>query len=698
MFLKRYRTEDLRNVALIAHGGAGKTSLAEAILYDAGAIDRLGRVDDGTSTMDYDPDEIRRKISISTSVAPLEWKGVKINLIDTPGYADFVGEVKSGLRVADSALVAVCAVSGVEVGTENVWRFADERGLARAIVVTKLDRENADFFKTVDAVRGAFGNRCVPVQIPIGSQDSFRGIVDLITMRAIVYKDGAGTKYEETDIPADLSGRARELRDALVEIAAEGDDELIEKYLEGSELTQEEILKGFRTGVVQGKVYPILCASALRNIGVQPLIDAIVSLLPSPAEAGVVEGKTPGSDEKAVRAPEDGAPLAALVFKTTADPFVGKISMFRVYSGLVRSDSQVYNVTRDSQERIGQVFFMRGKQQEPAGEVGAGDIAAVAKLSVTATGDTFTDKANPIVLPGIAFPKPTLAMAMKPKSKGDEEKISSGLARLAEEDPTVVVRRDVETSETIVEGMGEVHIEVIAEKLKRKFGTDVVLETPKVPYRETIRGTAKVEGKHKKQTGGRGQYGHVFLELEPLPPGGEFEFVDKIFGGAVPRQYIPAVEKGVRESLQEGVLAGYPVVDVKVTLYDGSYHPVDSSEMAFKIAASMAFKKGVMDARPVLLEPIMNVQVVVPENQMGDVMGDLNKRRGRIMGMEPHGKQQIIKAQVPMAEMFKYAIDLRSITGGRGSYSMEFSHYEEVPAQISQQIIEKTRKEKEQQG
>ncbi|MGE5588509.1 MAG: elongation factor G [Clostridia bacterium] len=698
MFLKRYRTEDLRNVALIAHGGAGKTSLAEAILYDAGAIDRLGRVDDGTSTMDYDPDEIRRKISISTSVAPLEWKGVKVNLIDTPGYADFVGEVKSGLRVADSAIVAVCAVSGVEVGTENVWKFADERGLPRAIVVTKLDRENADFFKTVDAVRGAFGNRCVPVQIPIGSQDSFRGVVDLIRMKAIVYKDGAGANYEETDIPADLAGQARELRDALVEIAAESDDELIEKYLEGNELTQEEIVKGFRAGVVQGKVYPILCASALRNIGVQPVIDAIVSLLPSPVEAGAVEGKAPGSDEKAVRAPEDGAPLAALVFKTTADPFVGKISMFRVYSGLLRSDSQVYNITKDAQERIGQVFFMKGKQQEPAGEVGAGDIAAVAKLSVTATGDTFTDKANPIVLPGIDFPKPTLAMAMKPKSKGDEEKIGSGLARLAEEDPTVVVRRDVETSETIVEGMGEVHIEVIAEKLKRKFGTDVVLETPKVPYRETIRGTAKVEGKHKKQTGGRGQYGHVFLELEPLPPGGEFEFVDKIFGGAVPRQYIPAVEKGVRESLQEGVLAGYPVVDVKVTLYDGSYHPVDSSEMAFKIAASMAFKKGVMEAHPVLLEPIMNVQVVVPENQMGDVMGDLNKRRGRIMGMEPHGKYQVIKAQAPMAEMFKYAIDLRSITGGRGSYSMEFSHYEEVPAQISQQIIEKAKKEKEQQG
>jgi len=696
--LKRYRTEDLRNVALIAHGGAGKTSLAEAILYDAGAIDRLGRVDEGTSTMDYDADEIKRKISISTSVAPFEWKGVKVNLIDTPGYADFVGEVKSGLRVADSALVVVCAVSGVEVGTENVWKFADERELPRAIVVTKLDRENADFFKTVDAVRSTFGNRCVPVQIPIGSQDGFRGVVDLIRMKAIVYEDGAGAKFKEADVPGDLVGRAQELRDALVEIAAESDDELIEKYLEGNELTQEEIVKGLRAGIIQGKAYPILCASALRNIGVQPLIDAIVSLLPSPVDAGAVEGTVPGSEEKTERAPEDGAPLAALVFKTTADPFVGKISMFRVYSGTLRSDSQVYNITRDAQERIGQVFFMKGKQQEPAGEVGAGDIAAVAKLSVTATGDTFTDKANPVVLPGIEFPRPTLAMAMKPKSKGDEEKISSGLARLSEEDPTVVVRRDVETSETIVEGMGEVHIEVIADKLKRKFGTDVVLETPKVPYRETIRGTTKVEGKHKKQTGGRGQYGHVFLELEPLAPGGGFEFVDKIFGGAVPRQYIPAVEKGVREALQEGVLAGYPVVDVKVTLYDGSYHPVDSSEMAFKIAASMAFKKGAMEAHPVLLEPIMNVQVVVPENQMGDVMGDLNKRRGRIMGMEPHGKYQVIKAQVPMAEMFKYAIDLRSITGGRGSYSMEFSHYEEVPAQISQQIIEKAKKEKEQQA
>ncbi|MFZ5925691.1 MAG: elongation factor G [Bacillota bacterium] len=696
--MKKHRTEDLRNVALIAHGGAGKTSLAEAILYDARAIDRLGKVDEGTSTLDYDPDEVKRRITISTSIGPCEWAGAKINLIDTPGYADFVGEVKSGLRVADSALVAVCAVSGVEVGTENVWKFADERDLPRAVVITKLDRENADFFKAVDAVRGTFGNACVPAQIPIGSQDSFRGVVDLIKMKAIICNEGAGTKPEEQDIPQDLLGRAQEYHDMLVELAAENDDELIEKYLEGEELTEDEIRRGLRAGVVKGKAYPILCVSALKNIGVQPLMDAIVSLLPSPVDAGAVEGTVPGSGEKATRAPEETAPLSALVFKTTADPFVGKISLFRVYSGALRSDSQVYNVTRDYQERIGQVFFLRGKQQEPAGEVGAGDIAAVAKLSVTATGDTFADKANPIVLPGIEFPRPTLAMAMKPKAKGDEEKISGGLARLVEEDPTVTVRRDAETSETIVEGMGEVHIEVIADKLKRKFGAEVVLDTPKVPYRETIRGTTKVEGKHKKQTGGRGQYGHVFLELEPLPPGGDFEFVDKIFGGAVPRQYIPAVEKGVREALQEGVLAGYPMVDLRVTLYDGSYHPVDSSEMAFKIAASMALKKGALEARPVLLEPIMNVQVVVPENQMGDVMGDLNKRRGRIMGMEPHGRYQIIKAQVPMAEMFKYAIDLRSITGGRGSYSMEFSHYEEVPAQISQQIIEKAKKEREQQG
>jgi len=694
--LKRYRTEDIRNVALIAHSGAGKTSLGDAMLFDARAIERLGRVDEGASTLDYDPDEIRRKITISTAVAQCEWQNTKINIVDTPGYADFVGEVKSGLRVVESAIVAVCATAGVEVGTENVWKFADETSLPRMIAVTKIDRENADFYKTVDAIRNTFGTKCIPIQIPIGTQDSFRGIVDLVTMKAVVYTDGSGAKFEEQDIPDNLKEAAEKYHNELVEASVENDDELIEKYLEGEELTDEEIKQGLRKGVIEGKTYPIVCVSALKNIAVQPMLSAIVSYLPSPVDRGKIECKTPGSDEAIERLPKDDQPLSALVFKTTADPFVGKISLFRVFSGTIRSDTQVYNTNKDATERVGQLFFMKGKQQEPVDLVSAGDIAAVAKLGVTASGDTLCDKANPIVLPGIDFPKPTLAMAMKPKTKGDEDKISAGLARLTEEDPTIIVRRDAETAETIVEGMGEVHLEVTADRLKRKFGAEVVLDTPRIPYRETVRGTAKVEGKHKKQTGGRGQYGHVFLEISPLPAGSDFEFEDKIFGGAVPRQYIPAVEKGVRETLSDGVLAGYPLVDLKVTLYDGSYHPVDSSEMAFKIAASMALKKGVMEASPVLLEPIMNVEVTVPEYQMGDVMGDLNKRRGRIMGMEPQNGNQIIKAQAPMAEMFRYAIDLRSITAGRGSFTMEFSHYEEVPQAISQQVIEKLKQEQEQ--
>lgn len=659
--MKRYRTEDIRNVALVAHSGAGKTSLGDAVLFNAKAIDRMGRVDEGTSTLDYEPDEIKRKITISTTVAHCEWQNTKINLVDTPGYADFIGDVKSGLRVVESAIVAVCATAGVEVGTENVWQFADERALPRMVVITKLDRENADFYKTIDAVRNTFGTKCAVIQLPIGSQDSFRGVVDLISMKAYVYDGSSSGKFQEQDIPDDLKETAENYRSELIEAAVESDDELIEKYLEGEELSEEEIRKGLRQGVAEGSVYPIICVSALKNVGIKQMLDTIVAYLPSPADIDRIEGKAPGSDETKELAPKDDAPLSALVFKTTADPFVGKISLFRVYSGTMRSDGQVYNSNEDTTERVGQLFFMKGKQQEPVDQVSAGDIGAVAKLGVTGTGDTLCDKSNPVVLPGINFPKPTLAMAMKPKAKGDEDKIGSGLARLTEEDPTIVVHRDAETAETIVEGLGEVHLEVTAERLKRKFGAEVVLDTPRIPYRETIRGTAKAEGKHKKQTGGRGQYGHVFLEISPLPPGGDFEFEDKIFGGAVPKQYIPAVEKGVRETLVEGVLAGYPLVDLKVTLYDGSYHPVDSSEMAFKIASSMALKKGVMDASPVLLEPIMDVEVTVPEYQMGDVMGDLNKRRGRILGMEPQGNKQVIKAQVPMAEMFKYAIDRKSV-------------------------------------
>ncbi|HHV62594.1 MAG TPA: elongation factor G [Firmicutes bacterium] len=690
----KYKTEQLRNVALVAHGGAGKTSLAEAILYNSGAVERLGKVDDGTATTDYDPEEIKRKISINTAIAPCEWSGNKINIIDTPGFADFVGEVKSGLRVADAAVVVFCAVSGVEVGSENVWSFADERGLPRIAFINKMDRENADFYKVVDAIRSQFGQHVVPVQIPIGSQESFEGVVDLISMKAIL-PDAGGRKIKTADIPADLQDRAKSYRDMMLEVAAENDDELIEKYLDGQELTEDEIRRGLAKGVKAGKAVPIFCGSSLRNIGIQPLMDALVSYLPFPGELGGVEGVNPVSKQRETRELKAGQPFSAFVFKTMADPYVGKLTFFKVYSGTINSDSQAYNANKDRQERIGQIFFMRGKQQEPTQEVIAGDIAAVAKLQETSTGETLCDKEHPIIFDGIAFPEPALSMAVEPKSKGDEDKISAGLARLAEEDPTFKVKKDAETGQTIISGMGEQHLEVIADRLKRKFGVEVTLDTPRVPYRETIRGSVKVEGKHKKQTGGRGQYGHVWLELEPLPPGGDFEFVDKIFGGAVPRQYIPAVEKGVREALAEGVLAGYPLVDLRVTLYDGSYHPVDSSEMAFKIAASMALKKGAMDAKPVLLEPIMNVEVVVPEAYMGDIMGDLNKRRGKILGMEPSGKNQVIKALVPMAEMFKYAIDLRSITGGRGHYSMSFDHYEEVPAQISQQIIEAAARERE---
>ncbi|NPV53340.1 MAG: elongation factor G [Firmicutes bacterium] len=690
----KYKTEQLRNVALVAHGGAGKTSLAEAILYDAGAIDRLGKVDEGTATTDYDPEEIKRKISINTAIAPCEWAGSKINIIDTPGFADFVGEVKSGLRVADAAVMVFCAVSGVEVGSENVWGFADERGLPRIAFINKMDRENADFYKVVDALRGQFGQHVVPVQVPIGSQDSFAGVVDLVSMKAIL-PDAGGRKTRTADIPADLQERAKTYRDMMLEVAAENDDELIEKYLDGQELTEDEIRRGLAEGVKAGKAIPIFCGSSLKNIGIQPLMDALVNYLPFPGEMGGAEGVNPASKQNETRELKADQPFSAFVFKTMADPYVGKLTFFKVYSGMLHSDSQVYNANKDKQERVGQVFFMRGKQQEATQEVIAGDVAAVAKLQETSTGETLCDKEHPIIFNGIAFPEPALSMAVEPKSKGDEDKIGAGLARLAEEDPTFKVKKDVETGQTIISGMGEQHLEVIADRLKRKFGVDVTLDTPRVPYRETIRGTVKVEGKHKKQTGGRGQYGHVWLELEPLPPGGSFEFVDKIFGGAVPRQYIPAVEKGVREALVEGVLAGYPLVDIKVTLYDGSYHPVDSSEMAFKIAASMALKKGAMDAKPVLLEPIMNVEVVIPEAYMGDIMGDLNKRRGKILGMEPSGKNQVIKALVPMAEMFKYAIDLRSITGGRGHYSMNFDHYEEVPAQISQQIIEAAAKERE---
>ena len=683
--MKNYGAEFLRNVALMAHGGAGKTSLAEAMLFASKATSRLGRVDDGTSIMDYDPEEVRRQISINTSLAPIEWKNHKVNILDTPGYFDFAGDVVAAARVADSALIVVCASSGVEVGTEKAWDYADAEQLPRTVFINKMDRENANFDRVVEQLRDFFGPQVVPVQLPIGSAETFSGIVDLTKMKAF---DKTG---KAMDIPADMQDAVEAARDALMEAVSVTDDELMMKYLEGEPLTDDEIVKALRIGTQSGDVIPVLCGSASQNIGIDLLLDHLVGCAPSP-----VGREVPGTlkDEEVTVSSSDNA-LCALVFKTMADPYVGKLTLFRVFSGTIKSDSTVFNSRTGKDERIGQLFVIKGKEQIAVSELGAGDIGAVAKLQDVTTNDTLTSKDRPVKLVPIAFPSPSMTMAVAPKAQGDEDKIGSGLARLSEEDPTFKVEKSFETGQTLISGMGDLHLEIMCNRLKSKFGVEVELTTPMVPYREAIRGRAKVEGKHKKQSGGRGQYGHVWLELEPAAPDQEerLVFVDAIFGGAVPRQYIPAVEKGLWEILDEGVLAGYPVEKIKVTLFDGSYHAVDSSEMAFKIATHMAFKKGFMEANPILLEPIMNVEVRVPEAFMGDVMGDMNKRRGRILGMEPDGKHQVIKAQVPMAEMFRYAIDLRSMTQGRGSFGMKFSHYEEVPTQIAEQIVAERRKE-----
>ena len=699
--LKKVDAQHLRNVALISHGGAGKTSLAEAMLFTAGATSRLGRVDEGTTVTDYDPEEVRRKISVSTALAPLEWQDCRINLLDTPGYFDFVGEVISALRVVEGAIVLLDASSGVAVGTEKVWKYASEAGTKREdgssaaglpilVFVNKMDRENANFDRCLEELRQTFGPGVAPLQIPVGQAESFRGIVDLVRMRMFSY-DGAG-KEKAGDVPAELAERAQAAREALIEAVAATDDALTEKYLEGGELSQEEIERGLALGVATRQIVPVLCGSALKNAGVSTLLDYVVRLLPSPADRK--EQAIDRQGNPVVLAADPAGPLAALVFKTISDPYVGKITLLRVFSGTIASNGTAYNVGRDRDERIGQLFLMKGKEQVPVDSLSAGDIGGVAKLAETATNDTLGTRERPLKLAPVQFPAPVITMAVEPRIRGDEDKIGAGLARLAEEDPTCTMSRNTETGQMLVSGQGELHLEVLLSRLQKKFGVEADLTIPKVPYRETIKGTAKAEYKHKKQTGGRGQYGHVFLEIEPLPLGSGFEFVDKIFGGAVPKQYIPAVEKGVRETMQEGILAGYPVVDMRVILYDGSYHPVDSSEMAFKLAASMALKKAFMEATPILMEPIMAVEVQVPEAFMGDVIGDLNKKRGRILGMESRDGMQVIRAQVPIAEMFKYATDLRSITQGRGSFRMEFDHYEEVPAPIAQQVIAEANKER----
>ncbi len=667
--MKTYDLGKLRNLGIIAHGGAGKTSLAEACLFNVGAINRLGKVSEGNTVSDYLPEEVKHQVSISTSMVPCEWRDHKINFLDTPGYSDFFGEVKSALRVAEGALLVLCGVGGLEVQAEILWEYTDAINLPKLVFVNKLDRENSSFEKVLDQLSTAYGSKVVPVQIPLGSETNFVGMVDILEERALTFESNGSGKHKLGPVPQELTQQVASMRDALVEAVVEVDDDLLTKYLEGEPLSTEELKSGLRKAIAANMVVPVLCGSSLKNIGVQPLMDFVVEYMPSPVDAATqVEG------------------TAALVFKTLADPFVGKLSYFRVYGGSIKSDSTVYNSVKQREEKIGQVFFLRGKNQEPVAEVQPGDIAAIAKLQETSTGDTLTQKDKPLILKGVEFPVPCLTVAIEPNSKGDEDKLGSTLARLVEEDPTIAIGKNTETREMLLTGMGEMHLEIVQEKLNRKFGVGVNMRAPKIPYRESLRKPVQVEGKHKKQSGGHGQYGHVWLKIEPLE-GKEFEFTEEIFGGSVPRQYFPAVEKGIREAMAEGVVAGYPVTDVRVTLYDGSYHTVDSSEMAFKLAAILAFKKGAELAKPTILEPIMNVEVTVPETFMGDVIGDLNGKRGRVLGMEPTGKLQTIKAQVPLAEMMRYAIDLKSFTQGRGSFKMEFAQYEEVPAKICEGIV-----------
>ena len=673
--------KQIRNVVLLSHQGAGKTSLAESMLFASGAIQRLGKVEEGTTTSDYDALEIERHMGISLSVLPVEWKGIKVNLLDTPGYADFASEVGSGMCVGEGAVVVVCAASGVEVGTEQMWLAVEKANLPCIVFVNKIDRDNADFYDTLEGIQKKLGNGCLPIQLPIGSQSGFEGIVDLVAMKGY-----SGSPPKEIEIPSALEERAASFREKLIEAAVEVDDELITKYLEGEMISNEEIIRAVKQATMERKLMPVFVGSALSCIGTQPLLDAICLYVPSPEERGTIVATNSNGDREEIN-PVEQSPFSGLVFKTTADPYVGKLSYFRVYSGAISSNSQVWNAKKGGTERIGQLFTMLGKTQQPVSQVEAGDIGAVARLNLTAAGDTLCAPEHHVVLAGINFPEPNFGMAIQPQTKADLDKMSTVLSRICEEDPSLLLRREPDTNEFIIYGIGDTHLEVVKEKMRRKFGVDVKLELPSVPYKETITAMTKAEYKHKKQTGGHGQYGHVILELEPLARGSGFEFTEKIFGGAIPQNYIPAVEKGINEAKQEGIMAGYPVIDVKVTLRDGSFHSVDSSEIAFKIAAAMALKKGLSQGQPVLVEPVMNLTIMVPESYTGDVISDLNTKRGRVLGMIPDNGKNTISAQAPYSELLRYAIDLRSMTQGRGSFTMEIDHYEEVPPHVSQKVI-----------
>lgn len=679
--MKVYRAEQIRNVALISHVGTGKTSLVDSALFDSGAVTRQGKVDEGNSVSDFDPDEIKRRMSLNAKVLPVEWKEHKINFIDTPGYADFIGEVKAGLRVADAALVVVSAEKGVEVGTELTWQYADERSLPRIVMVNKLDRENTSFDTALDSLRDRFGVKVVPLQVPIGEQSHFQGVVDLVTLKGYTFAEG--NKIQEIAIPGDLQDRVNAAREQLIESAVENDDELMEKFLEGEELSTEELHTLVKRGTTSGQLIPVVCGSATKNIGVQTLLDAIVDYLPSPAEAVYEDAQAFGDTP------------SLFVFKTQAAQ-VGTISTFRVYSGTLKPDSHLHNIQTNSDERLAQVSLPHGKSQEQVGEIHAGDIGSVTKLANTHTGDTLAankDASN--ALAAISFPMPCYTIAVHPKSQSDLDKMGNALARIVEEDRTLRVSRDAETGETLLSGMGEAHLQIAVEAIKRKFSVDLSTHDPQIAYRETIRKKARANGRHKRQSGGHGQFGDVWLEIEPLPREGEqtFVFEDKIVGGVVPNQFIPGVEKGVRESLKKGFIAGHPMLYVKVALVDGKYHPVDSSAQSFEVAASLGMQEAVPQANPVILEPVMNVTIQIPESNMGDVMSDINTKRGHVLGMDSleNGMQQIT-AMVPQAEMLHYATDLRSITQGRGFFTMEFAKYEEVPTHIQQELIAEHKK------
>jgi elongation factor G len=682
--VKSYPADRIRNIGLFSHGGAGKTSLTEALLFDTRAISRLGRVEDGNTVSDFDPEEVKRHISVSTSVAPVEWRDTKVNVLDAPGYADFLGDVKATLKVIDAALIVIDASAGVEVGTEQAWRLTEEQQLPRLIFINKMDRENANFSQALESARATFGKAVAPLQVPIGAEKSFRGFVDLLSQQALLFHDNKDGEFETAEIPAEVADECAAFRQQLVEAIAEQDEELMMRYLEDDQITTDELVTGLKSCVQEGLVIPVLCGAATSNRGMQPLLDAIIDYLPS-ADRKTFSATVSG-EESTIGASTDT--LSVFVFKTLADPHVGRVSYFRVISGGFHSNSTVYNGREEKTERVGQLYFVRGKEHLNTDEVGAGDIGAVGKLSATITGDTLSDETRPVVVPPIEFPAPAYAAAVSPKTKADLDKMGQALARLAEEDPSLHVSRDPITGETILSGLGEPHVQIALDRMTRRYDVNVEVGLPRVPYRETITGKTLAEYKHKKQTGGAGQYGHVFLELEPDQEE-DFEFAERVVGGSVPRNFFPAVEKGVREALEAGPLAGYPVVNIRVTLTDGSYHAVDSNEMAFKIAAKEAFKKGVLQAAPTLLEPMMTLRVTVPENYTGDVMSDLNGKRAQVTGMTPDANNTTtIEATVPAAEIQRYATDLRSITQGRGTFTTEFSHYQPVPAHLAEHIKE----------